>query len=416
MRKSILIVIYLLINYTILAQLINIKSDTVCFGDQTNLVINNPEATQTYYWDLDNDGFYDDAIGTEVNFVFDFVGDNHFKVLGKKGVQEVWTSEEKSANVLSYPDINIVNNTICNDVSLEEASKDWDSIQWKIDGTDVSLTESIDSIMAEGTYIISIEAVKLGCEKILFDTLNVQVPTTPLVSYPALGCVNDSLIFDITNSDLYDQLLWKFSNKTQLINKGVFTFDTIGTINYELFYKEKNITCKQSITGSFVIQDIPHFVIETPTEPAILGDIITIYPSVELENPIWNDSIFSHTLDVDEPGVYTFKQSNEFGCSNSQSVTIDFLEVTPDAEFNIVNEIVTPFDDGVNDFFLIENAPTSISLKIFARDGQEVYSSSDYQNDWNGLFNGKKLPSDSYLYQITYADKVLNGTLHLIYK
>ena len=39
-------------------------------------------------------------------------------------------------------------------------------------------------------------------------------------------------------------------------------------------------------------------------------------------------------------------------------------------------------------------------MKIINREGQEVYSSSSYDNTWDGIFNGKLLPEATYYYFI----------------
>jgi len=61
----------------------------------------------------------------------------------------------------------------------------------------------------------------------------------------------------------------------------------------------------------------------------------------------------------------------------------------------------SPNNDGVNDQFFIEGAENSKvkKLKIFNRWGAEVYSSDNYQNDWEGTAkNGQPLPEDTYYY------------------
>jgi gliding motility-associated-like protein len=50
----------------------------------------------------------------------------------------------------------------------------------------------------------------------------------------------------------------------------------------------------------------------------------------------------------------------------------------------VVPNIFTPNGDGFNDLLVILNLPASSKLSITNRWGKEVYSASDYQNDWNG--------------------------------
>lgn len=60
----------------------------------------------------------------------------------------------------------------------------------------------------------------------------------------------------------------------------------------------------------------------------------------------------------------------------------------------------TPNDDGNNDFFYIGNInkyPDNV-LKIYNRYGQVIYTSAGYQNDWNGEYQGNKVPTGTYFY------------------
>ena len=72
-------------------------------------------------------------------------------------------------------------------------------------------------------------------------------------------------------------------------------------------------------------------------------------------------------------------------------------------ELNIA-EGFTPNGDGINDTWVIYNLvnyPNS-SVRVFNKNGVLVFSSSNYQNDWNGNYQGRTemLPAGSYFYQI----------------
>ena len=67
----------------------------------------------------------------------------------------------------------------------------------------------------------------------------------------------------------------------------------------------------------------------------------------------------------------------------------------------VIPDIITPNGDGFNDNFEIKNLKANVSLLIFNRQGQSVYSNSNYFNNWNGLDNnGKPLNQDNYFYVI----------------
>ena len=67
------------------------------------------------------------------------------------------------------------------------------------------------------------------------------------------------------------------------------------------------------------------------------------------------------------------------------------------------SSIVTPDDDGANDFFKIEKCQfSSVRLQIFSRWGEMVYENADYTDQWKGKSGdvdaGRELPEGVYFY------------------
>ena len=72
----------------------------------------------------------------------------------------------------------------------------------------------------------------------------------------------------------------------------------------------------------------------------------------------------------------------------------------------IVYNGISPNGDGKNQTWLIEglqNYPNH-TVCVFNRWGNEVMKTKDYQNDWNGVWNGKDLPDGTYFYWIRNDD------------
>jgi hypothetical protein len=84
------------------------------------------------------------------------------------------------------------------------------------------------------------------------------------------------------------------------------------------------------------------------------------------------------------------------------------IEFTP---FSIPN-VFTPFPSspGYNDFFEIKNIPPGTLLKIWDRWGLMVYSSEDYQNDWDA----HGLQADVYYYVLETRQKNFHGWIRVI--
>jgi gliding motility-associated-like protein len=83
-----------------------------------------------------------------------------------------------------------------------------------------------------------------------------------------------------------------------------------------------------------------------------------------------------------------------------------------------INNVITPNGDGKNDVFLIDglqNYPNN-KLSIFDRSGRLVFTTVNYQSNWNGMLNGKKLNEDAYYYVIELGMGILplRGSISII--
>ena len=81
------------------------------------------------------------------------------------------------------------------------------------------------------------------------------------------------------------------------------------------------------------------------------------------------------------------------------------------APFTIPN-VFTPYpaSPGYNDFFEIKNIPPGCKLKIWDRWGLMVYSSEDYQNDWDA----RELKADVFYYVLETRKKNFHGWIRTI--
>ncbi|MFT5246864.1 MAG: gliding motility-associated-like protein/uncharacterized repeat protein (TIGR01451 family) [Litorivivens sp.] len=71
-----------------------------------------------------------------------------------------------------------------------------------------------------------------------------------------------------------------------------------------------------------------------------------------------------------------------------------------------IPDVITPNGDGANDTFFItglENFPNN-ELYIYNRWGREVFGTANYQNDWEGLWQGQTLPEGTYYYVFKETD------------
>lgn len=100
---------------------------------------------------------------------------------------------------------------------------------------------------------------------------------------------------------------------------------------------------------------------------------------------------------------------NEWSCTDTaMSISIDAI-----ASNNIwIPNSFTPGNrDGVNDVWEMQGIPEPYQFSVFDRWGNRVYYSADYQNNWDGTYNGQPLPLGAYTYLIEYRYINPNATV-----
>ncbi|MDM8158717.1 gliding motility-associated C-terminal domain-containing protein [Labilibaculum sp. K2S] len=120
---------------------------------------------------------------------------------------------------------------------------------------------------------------------------------------------------------------------------------------------------------------------------------------------------YSPNTEVDKLGIaeniLRWTETNKF-CSD-----YDDVKLTVDKLF--IPTVITPNGDGKNEFFMISGSDNleNIQLTIFNRNGVEIYTDSNYKNDWNGLDrNGNELVTDTYFYVLKIeTKKVFKGCI-----
>jgi len=64
----------------------------------------------------------------------------------------------------------------------------------------------------------------------------------------------------------------------------------------------------------------------------------------------------------------------------------------------------SPNSDGINDIFLprVTGVVSGYQIEIYNRFGEQVWRNSDLNKGWNGEYNGKKCPSENYVWYVKY--------------
>lgn len=108
------------------------------------------------------------------------------------------------------------------------------------------------------------------------------------------------------------------------------------------------------------------------------------------------------TFDI--PSLMTTKEGNLGGTvnriSNIQSNKEESIELS-------ATNLISPNGDGRNDTWVIRNIEKypGNTVRVFDRLGRLVYSATNYNNGWDGIYQGALLPEDTYYYIIELSDE-----------
>ena len=132
--------------------------------------------------------------------------------------------------------------------------------------------------------------------------------------------------------------------------------------------------------------------------------------------PLWQDGNTSQNRTEMLPGTYTVTVTDANGCATMKIGEVGFIGTFGCVE---IPQIITPNNDGFNDEWRIRNIDLypEAEVLVYTRWGKLVYKSGNISADpWDGRFNGRLMPTDSYHYILYLNDgsKPRSGVISII--
>jgi gliding motility-associated-like protein len=123
------------------------------------------------------------------------------------------------------------------------------------------------------------------------------------------------------------------------------------------------------------------------------GNFTWIYNSADTVGTTYQITV----TPLEEGNSYTVYVTDQNGCAGTATISVPVTLPTYD-----VPNAFSPNGDEINDVFHVVSTGLIqvISMEIFNRWGQKVYSGSGENAGWNGMFNGQEAASDVYLYTL----------------
>jgi gliding motility-associated-like protein len=286
--------------------------------------------------------------------------------------------------------------------------------------TDTSINPT-HSYLNIGIFLVKlIVKSDYGCVDTFYDSAFVLKFTKMNISFSFKnGCVG--IPFNLSNTSTVDppdsfiNFIWDFGDGNQTIiledpkhiyySPGSYIITLVGLTAFGN---------KDTLIDTIEIYPSPTIDITAlPDTIAIPGRPVTLTANGIYDQLLWFDSSTQQTVIVLTEGKYWVTATFNNGCKRSDTIEITKGE---NNKFNIVNTI-TPNGDGFNDKFVIINIDQirPCKLTIFNRWGDELFSSNNYQNDWDGTYKGKTLPEGTYYYVLVPREgKIIKGAINIL--
>jgi len=380
----------------------NNNEGTAVFNLTTANVINIPTATKKYYpsmFDLNagtneitNPYQYLSAGGSAFVLVTSEFGCTDVAEIKLNFYPVVVVTEAtlRACFIESNPSTGLFNLTNANVTSLTGAVK-----KYYPSATDA--VNQTNEILNPTTYIAPNGVVYVrvvsgdGCYTVAKVTLVVIPPVYSTVLIDKVICIEDRTTLDAGPG--FTAYEWSTGATTQTIsNVGVGTYwvklttgDCTAIQNVKVYATEQPVVSNVEITNNSI------------TVNAIGGTPAYQY---SLDNVNWQDSnVFTGLT----RGDYTVYVKDSYDCN-----PIEVNVVLP----NIIN-VITPNGDGINDAidYSALASKTNLVLTIFDRYGTKIHQADKSNNyTWNGTVAGKKIPTGTYWYSVTWNENNKNKT------
>ena len=141
---------------------------------------------------------------------------------------------------------------------------------------------------------------------------------------------------------------------------------------------------------------------------------ITLGKDMGTMNYRWNTGDTNCCIVVNTTGIYSLTETNNCGSATS-SINVTF---SPCDNCLVVPNAFTPNHDGVNDVFkaIARCDIKDYQMRIYDRWGQQVYSTSDVTNGWDGTFHGVAQNMDVFYYYIKYTPESVGNNREILLK
>jgi gliding motility-associated-like protein len=284
-------------------------------------------------------------------------------------------------------------------------------------GTGSYQTSGIFGSLTAGDYTITVEDANLCSFNILVTISEPPAIVLSISAFKDISCFGTT-DGSVTISASAGNIPYEYS-----LNNGTYqasgTFTGIGPGSHIIVVRDVNL-CTATIPVTFTEPaelTLSYSATEASCPDESDGSItLVVSGGTQPYNYIWDDGITTGDRANVEGGSYRVVVTDLNGCAKSLDAIV---EVTGSPQCIIVQEVITPNNDGFNDTWKIRNIELfpDAEVLVYNRWGQMVYKAKNIPaNEWDGTKDGKVLPTDSYHYILHLNDgsKPKTGVVSII--
>ncbi|MFM1931616.1 MAG: hypothetical protein RL226_919, partial [Bacteroidota bacterium] len=240
-----------------------------------------------------------------------------------------------------------------------------------------------------------------------------------------IACPNSAFTIQAQNASSLTGIWSTDDSGIQIVSPSEATSAVLGAEagnTYLLTWTLYNAGC-----GNYSSDEVTVF---APLPPIAADDYQEIVEGMKADaNVLVNDEVYGvdvivTLIDLPDHGTAqvsgdnTIEYTPESGYSGSDALVYEVCFVdcpdqctTATLRFEVfpflhVPNIITPNGDGVNDALVIEGIerfPLN-RITVYNRWGREIFTTEDYQNNWQGTFNGTACPDGTYFFVFENTD------------
>ncbi len=295
------------------------------------------------------------------------------------------------------------------EVVLMAESEQTDQLVWT--------NENGDTLGFEPELLVNIDATQRFTATFT-DVYNCQAKETLAVDYQPVKleyeseqpiCEGESGRLIINNLDPQNDLKFDWSNQFDIINGGESISPEVQPEESTsfTFIAGNGAGCKAE--GEIFVDILPLPEVMATANPSLIFEGETsqlnvtaqpnyLYdwtPTNSLDNPSVSDPTASPTATTD----YQVEVTDENGCKNQTTVTVNLREGICDFPYIFVPSGFTPNGDGENDQLFVRGSfIDELTFIVYDRWGDKVFETTNQDIGWDGTKDGKELPSGVFGY------------------